>query len=120
MATKNILNLTQHNAMPAQREAGVVEPEDKGLVRSLLTFNTLPTRADLEERAAQLAETASRHGHTKAMIGGAPFFMAPLEAALRAAGVEPCYAFSERRSLEETQPDGTVVKKTIFEHLGFV
>ena len=29
------------------------------------------------------------------------------------------YAFSERCSIEETQPDGSVVKKNIFKHKGF-
>ena len=29
------------------------------------------------------------------------------------------YAFSERCSIEETQPDGSIVKKNIFKHKGF-
>ena len=29
------------------------------------------------------------------------------------------YAFSERSSVEETQPDGSVIKKNVFKHKGF-
>lgn len=54
------------------------------------------------------------------MVGGAPFFMAPLEAALRAVNIIPVYAFSKRESVEEKQPDGSVKKTQVFKHAGFV
>ena len=54
------------------------------------------------------------------MIGGALWLMAPLEKALRDAGVIPIYAFSERVVVEEILPGGEVRKVAIFRHKGFV
>jgi hypothetical protein len=45
--------------------------------------------------------------------------MGPLEAALKAKGVNPLYAFSVRESIETTV-DGKVVKSSMFKHAGFV
>lgn len=56
----------------------------------------------------------------RAMIGGALWLMAPLELALRAVGIEPLYAFSERTSAEQIQIDGSVRKVAVFRHVGFV
>ena len=56
----------------------------------------------------------------RAMIGGAPYLMAPLETALRVIGIEPVYAFSTRASVEQTMPDGSVRKVNDFRHAGFV
>lgn len=54
------------------------------------------------------------------MIGGASFFAAPLERALLDVGAQPLYALSERESVEEVLPDGTVKKIGVFRHLGFL
>ena len=115
-----ILNLTQHQATPEQLAAGVVEPADKKQVVDLLTFDSIPTPAEMRDRAAKLAAIAAEAGVEAAMIGGAPFFMAPLERALLEAGVEPVYAFSLRVTEEVTQPDGSVRKTSVFRHAGFV
>lgn len=114
------LNLTQHVANPSQIEEGVVEPENKDAVRELLTFHDLPPRSEVRERAAKLAQMAVEAGAEKAMIGGAPFLMHPLHEALEAVGVEPVYAFSRRESVEQVADDGSVTKKSVFRHLGFV
>jgi hypothetical protein len=114
------LNLTQHPATPDQIEAGVVEPADKKQVVDLLTFEAIPSPAEMRDRAARLAAIARESGATAAMVGGAPFFMAPLERALLEAGVEPVYAFSLRVTEEVTQPDGSVRKTNVFRHVGFV
>lgn len=55
-----------------------------------------------------------------AMIGGAPFFMAPLEAAILSVGVTPVYALSDRVSIEEPLSDGSTRKTQVFKHLGFI
>lgn len=115
-----ILNLTQHKATPEQATAGVREPEDKDVVQALLTFEEMPSPGEVFSRAKALAELAIKHGAESAMIGGAPFLMSALEAALRVQGVTPLYAFSRRESADQTQPDGTVRKVAIFRHLGFV
>jgi hypothetical protein len=136
-----ILNLTQHDPTPEQIEAGVTCGDvstDQELVefRKLLTFDTLPTPVEVRQRAQQIAEYARKtttlvdYGGDSglcvnerfrfAMIGGAPFLMAPLEDALRRVGIVPLYAFSIRESLDQIQPDGSVRKTAVFRHQGFV
>ena len=117
-----IINLTQHTATADQIAAGVQDLTGSGRdqVIAALTFDALPTAADLRDRAATIALVAMLAGTDKAMIGGAPYFMAPLESALKSAGITPVYAFSRRESVEETQPDGSVKKINIFKHSGFV
>lgn len=56
----------------------------------------------------------------RVMIGGAPYLMAPLERMLKKSGYRPVYSFSERRSVEETLPDGSVKKTAVFAHVGWV
>jgi len=126
-----ILNLTQHPASAEQIAAGVVDlpPVERGALQRALTFDSLPTAEDLSERAEYIASLAALNGlggdgddpHPMvAMIGGAPYLMAPLEAALLDTGIEPVYAFSVRESIEQVQPDGSVRKVNIFRHAGFV
>jgi hypothetical protein len=143
-----ILNLTQHTATTEQIAAGVtsgeLSPEQIMEIRSLLTFETLPSSSEVAQRAQQIAKIAScaiwreksalpyaqewagEPLHTEAncfeyaMIGGAPYLMAPLESALRAHGITPMYAFSVRESVDQTQPDGSVRKVAVFRHAGFV
>lgn len=115
-----ILNLTQHPATPDQIAAGVIDPPDHDGVRLLLTFDTLPSQRELMNRALALREIVRESGATSAMIGGAPYLMPHLDAALIAAGIRPLYAFSLRESVETIQPDGSVRKTQVFKHAGFV
>jgi len=123
-----IINLTQHSSTPEQ---GVVDLQGQELeaLRESLTFRDLPTPEELEARAEYIAELAIHNGlggedddpfPEAAMIGGAPYLMAPLEQALLARGIAPLYAFSRRESVEEKQPDGTTRKTSVFRHVGFV
>lgn len=123
-----ILNLTQHAATPEQIEAGVVDLTGTDLVeiKALLTFADLPREGEPEARARAIADIARRVAGNVAegdevfgMIGGAPYLMAPLEAALAQAGIAPVYAFSVRESVETTDADGSVRKTAIFRHRGF-
>lgn len=115
-----ILNLTQHVATSEQVAAGVVEPEDKASIQALLTFEELPTAEQVQAAAAAVAELAAQSGVAAAMIGGAPFFMRPLEDALRSRYITPLYAFSKREAADIPQPDGSVKKTQVFRHVGFV
>lgn len=133
------INMSQHPWAQAQIE----ELEDKGYevvtfdsetqarVKGLLTFDNLPTREEMVERAEALAEIAawyisrSPEGYINndvalAMVGGAPWFMSVLESKLRDKHVMPIYAFSQRVSEEVTLPDGTVEKRNYFKHEGFI
>ena len=138
-----ILNLTQHPATPEQLAAGVFDPtpEERAEIVALLTFDELPQKGEIEDRAEELALAAlailaarfrslpkseqerllDRDGLSYyAMIGGAPYLMPHLENEMVGAGVNPLYAFSTRESVEETLPDGSVKKTAVFRHKGFV
>ena len=121
-----ILNLTQHPATTEQIEAGVVDLPDsvRPALIGWLTFSQLPSREEIEDRAEALALLADsllpEEGNPAAMIGGAPYLMAALEAALRNQRIRPLYAFSRRESAEQVLPDGTVRKTSIFRHAGFI
>ena len=113
-----IINLTQHQATEAQIKEGVFNANQS--LNDLLTFITAPSEQEMVERAEKLADIAAEAKAEAAMIGGAGYFMRPLEEALRARGIRPLYSFSERRSVEKHNPDGTVVKTNVFEHVGWV
>ena len=126
-----ILNLTQHPATQDQIDAGVVDlhGEQLEMLKSLLTFEHLPSSQEIEDRAHDIALLVMFNGlgnddddpaFLKAMIGGAPYLMIALENALKSHSVVPVYAFSERMSVEEIQPDGSVRKLNKFKHKGFV
>lgn len=138
-----IMNLTQHLATPDQIAAGVFDlvPEARAELTRLLTFDTCPTRHEVAVRASKIAGLAARYTDKyeaegveraeAAMIGGAPYLMSHLERLLNTAHnaahdagwpVRPraVYAFSERVSSDEVQPDGSVVKRSAFKHAGFV
>ncbi len=113
-----IINLTQHAATGSQVNEGVFNVEQN--LGDLLTFNSAPSEEEMKERAEKLADIAAEAKAEAAMIGGAGYFMRPLEEALKARGIRPLYSFSERRSVEKHNPDGTVVKTNVFEHVGWV
>ena len=119
-----IWNLTQHPATPGQMANGVTDlpPALQADVRRLLTFEELPTPDGVWERAAQIWGAVDHlFGESgAAMIGGAPFLMAPLQAVLLTHGIAPVYAFSKRESVDVPQPDGSVRKTAVFKHAGFV
>ena len=116
-----IVNLTQHVATAEQLAAGVFEPAGKDRVKALITFTTAPESAEIAERAEELARIALDEEAEAAMIGGAPYLMAPIERALKAAGVRPCYSFTERRGTETYDPATGEVRKTqVFVHAGWV
>lgn len=117
-----IYNFTMHKATPEQLAEGVVdlEEKDRETLINLLTFEELPSNYELDARAGQIAIQAKLLGAKKVMIGGVPFFMSYLEEALRQYDVEFVYAFSKREVIESQQLDGTVIKKSVFKHEGFI
>ena len=114
-----IVNLTQHAPTSDQVAAGVVNPIHWGAVKELLNFEQLPDVATVWQRAVALRQIAVDSGATHAMIGGAPYLMPQLQWQLQQVGIVPLYAFSERVSSEEVQPDGSVRKVNTFKHGGF-
>jgi hypothetical protein len=127
-----IINLTQHPATQEQKEAGVcdVAPERQKRLHQLLTFEEIPSFYELHNRAGQLfhifedetlnANWDEQKSWPRVMIGGAPYFMSHLEDCFISEGITVLYAFSQRKSVEEQQADGSIIKRTVFVHEGFV
>jgi len=119
-----ILNLTQHAATPEQVAVGVMDlsASDRDLLAAALTFDDIPDYFLMNTRARSIALMAAGHssGARSAMIGGAPYFMRPLERALWEMNIRPLYAFSIRESVERIRADGSIEKVNVFRHVGFV
>ena len=122
-----MLNLTPHSATAEQRAAGVIDLADisKMKISMMLTFDTCPTRDDVNARAKQLVANIPAlqgevdHHPQNVLIGGAPFFMGALENALLDKGYTPFYAFSTQSSVEVLH-GGVIIKTSIFMRSGFV
>lgn len=119
-----ILNLTQHPATPEQIAEGVIDlqPRLRAEMVAALNFDVIPSSTQIKRVAEWIADLAAHESPIArtAMIGGAPYLMAPLERALARVGIEACYAFSVRESTEQAQADGSVKKVATFRHAGWV
>lgn len=121
-----IVNLTQHAASPDQVAVGVIDMPagDRTLLAQWLTFDELPVTGTIGWRAECIADVAEMGDAPEpphaAMIGGAPWLMGPLAAALRSKGIAPVFAFSARESVDVEQADGSILKTAVFRHLGWV
>ena len=121
-----ILNITQHSATPEQKAAGVVDLPESSRIElcRLLTFDNLPDKKELDERANSVLllvkSIRDTYNTDVVMIGGAPFFMPTIYRCLEEHGYTPCFAFSKRTSSERIKEDGTVEKISCFRHEGFV
>lgn len=134
-----IINLTQHKMTADQyqyngtklKELTYEIPEEQEdhekELKALLNFHELPSKDAINLRVMQITAFALNHfmgaaieNNRYALIGGAPYLTAPLAEALKKVGIVPLYAFSKRESVETTQPDGSVVKTSVFKHAGYV
>jgi len=95
-----IVNLTQHQASPEQIQAGVVDLAP--------------------EARSKLQKLAAATGASQAMVGGAFWLVIPLENALSCKRIATVFAFSQRVSEDQVQPNGSVKKVAVFRHVGFV
>lgn len=116
-----IVNLTQHQATGDQIADGVfdLDAADAILLKSILTFNEIPSKSEMTDRAVKIADLSKKYNPTHAMIGGAPYFMNYMEEILRGAGIHPIYSFSKRVSVD-SMINGVVEKTSIFKHVGWV
>ena len=123
---RKIVNLTQHAPTAEQIAAGVVPNKsgDQEALGRMLTFNELPTKKEVMQRAVDLydlgAQIGREIGSTTFMIGGAPWLMADLEYVILTDGAKYVYAFSARESVETHNADGSVNKIQVFRHKGFI
>lgn len=113
-----ILNLTQNKATPEQVAAGVIdidEGNDMFALCSALNFGSLPDSLDMAERAIKLCKIAKRCEADAVMLGGAPYFMPVLSAAMKQHGFRVFFAFSVRNVVEHGD-----TKTSVFKYAGFV
>lgn len=117
-----IYNLTQHALTEDQKKDGLCElPSNiSAEVGKLLNFETLPSKGEVQRRAAQLGELICGIGARAVMLGGAPFLMAALTAVMKKRGVRTYFAFSPRRSIEVHTDENTVEKRSIFRYEGLI
>lgn len=129
------INLTQHELTAEQKENAYWVKFDSynGTnstieIRKLLTFESKPDIKEIQERAEKLAEIAEgiflqldpeEALPHKALIGGAPYLMGPLEKELHKRGIQPMYSFSQRVSIETTNENG-IIKTSTFKHVGWI
>lgn len=114
-----IFNATQHDPSPSQVGVGPASPA----ISKLITFDEIPTRLEMIERAEGVVKELKAQGAThdsQVMIGGAPYFQSTLELVLLQNGLKPLYAFSKRVSTDAVQPDGSIKKVAIFVHEGWI
>jgi hypothetical protein len=121
-----ILNLTQHDATPQQIVDGVIDLDDAGkaVVRKLLTFDELPSKAEIDGRAEKLAEYVERlkaERFDAIMLAGAPYLLYRLHSELERLGFKVVYSFSKREKIEKRDATGNIVYSDgKFVHAGFV
>ena len=142
-----VFNATQHSATLDQKVVGVMDLEDELLasLKKSITFGSTYTKEDLVKAAEEVATILYKswdkycwsltkdvhpqdeigfqncwyHTPKKCMIGGMPSFMPVLESVLKEKGWEVGYACSERVSVDQHMPDGSVRKVNSFKHVGF-
>jgi hypothetical protein len=123
-----IWNLTQHKATPSQIADGVCDlPSSvKEELVKLLTFEEIPTPEQLRDTAWSICGLLLRvqdgafNERMRVMIGGFLPLMSHLEAVLLRHDIIPVYSSSKRESIDEPQGDGSVIKRVVFNHIGFV
>ena len=122
------INLTQHKLTEEQvksltwagfAEDGIQVYPDP-FVKETLTFEKLPAMSDIRKAAVTLANYAKSQAATSVMVGGAPYLMRPLEEELEHLGIVYQYAFTERKTIEKANEDGTVEKTSIFVFAGWI
>ena len=122
------INLTQHKLTEDQIKDLVSAGFDEDsiqvypdpFVKQTLTFDKLPAMSDVRKAAVTLADYAKSQAATNVMIGGAPYLMRPLEEELTHLGIIYHYAFTERKTVEKVNEDGTVEKTSIFVFAGWI
>lgn len=111
-----ILNFTQHQVTVDQQRDGIYNVDNHAFVQELLTFDDYPTVEDIQNRVVTLADYAEKLHAKKVMIGGAFFLVTRLAKEMNKRGIDVCYSFSKRQSVDEMQEDGSVVKRILFKH----
>lgn len=115
-----ILNLTQHRCTAEQLQDGIenVPSRLKEQLEALLTFPAHYDLTSLVTNAQALVKLTKKLGYEAVMLGGMPSFMPILQAEMIKADISVGYARTERVSVDQPQPDGSVRKVSQFRHAG--
>ncbi len=92
-----MLNLTSKSFIETVNKDLVLEPENKSLVVSLLTYESVPTTEDIETKVYDLVQYAISTNTTKALIGGENFYISSLELALLSHSIKPYFEFVDEK-----------------------
>lgn len=123
------INLTQHkltedqikNLVSVGFDEDSIQVYPDPFTKQTLTFEKLPSLSEIRKAAVTLAQYAKSQAATHVMIGGAPYLMRPLEEELERAGsIHYYYAFTERKTVEKVNEDGTVEKTSVFVFAGWI
>jgi len=112
-----ILNLTQHNSSTEQIEQGLVEPEDKALVKELLTLRVNSPeemRKAIDTKVQLLLNVADSHRPTTILVGGHPGLIAVLVGELKFQQYKVVMSHTDRVVVEKAG-----VKTSVFKHKFF-
>ena len=116
-----ILNLTRGEITPEQELEGAVElrtGSERSRIRDLAVFADPPSRHVMLWRAAEIVRLLGKWGYVPgmdaAMIGGSPYFLPYLAAALRKEGVTPLHAFARPAAGGEAKDRAPGRRKAVF------
>lgn len=115
-----IYNFTQHKCTREQIKDDIIEVPNHSYVQKLLTFESIPSKEEVYDRAKILADYAQSISASKVMLGGALYLMGPLTEELKKRNINVCFSFTKRESMETIDQDGNVIKTLKFRHLGIV
>ena len=115
-----IVNLTSNVTTDDQKNVGVVDIEDRKLVAELLNFKTLPTNAQIYNRAEVLASLVDAPVGTTVLIGGPQFLMSTLTESLKKRGYIVVFECVTSEVIHFTNDRGNMIQSPVFKHLGFI
>lgn len=121
----NVLNITQHQSTPDQKQAGVIDVslDDQVQLKQLLTFQGLYDAKTITARVSELLCWLDElYPKSKVFLVGSmpPAANAILERMFKEKGHTCVYSVSDRICVETHQVDGSVKKEYQFKHLGFM
>ncbi len=115
-------NFTLHHLDGEQKLDGITELPGwiRNTLHNILTFRTIPTRAQMEDRARAVVSLALMAGADVIMIAPAPFFASTLEEKLEEHGIMSVYPYSSHVSANTTNSEGYIQRSGTFEYVGLV
>ena len=113
---------TQEQLISLQEMGELIFLKDINLSMQEKISNCSSDRTELAKLAKDLLELKVSLDCTIVQLGGSPLFLyiagATINSCLSTTAI--IFAHSERVSIDSPQPDGTVVKTSVFKHIGWI